>query len=101
MIVPLEHILLLAFILFLMGAVCALARRNLVMILLGLEVMLNAAGIAFVGASLRWMEMDGQAFVLFIMGVAAAEIAVGLALLVYCWRRSGSLDVNVFSRLKG
>ncbi|EPR43566.1 NAD(P)H-quinone oxidoreductase subunit 4L [Desulfovibrio sp. X2] len=101
MIVPLEHVLILAGILFLMGALCAVVRRNLVMILLGVEVMLNAAGIALTGAALRWNALDGQAFVLFIMGVAAAEVAVGLALIVHLRRRTGSLDADAYSELKG
>jgi NADH-quinone oxidoreductase subunit K len=62
------------------------------MILLGLEIMLNAASILLVGASLRWMDMDGQAIALFIMAVAAAEVSVGLAMIVWIHRRSGSLD---------
>ena len=66
-----------------LGAACTVARRSLVMILIGVEVMLNAAGIALVAASLRWQQLDGQALVLFIMCVAAAEVAVGLALIVY------------------
>jgi NADH-quinone oxidoreductase subunit K len=71
--VPYSHVLLLAAVLFLLGAVCAVARRNLVMILIGVEIMLNAAGIALIGASLRWQQLDGQALVLFIMAVAASS----------------------------
>ena len=66
-IVPYSHVLILAAILFLLGAGCAVARRNLIMILIGVEVMLSAAGLALVGASLRWQQLDGQAFVIFIM----------------------------------
>jgi NADH-quinone oxidoreductase subunit K len=101
MIVPYYQVLLLAGIVFLMGLVCAVSRRNLIMILVGVEVMLNAAGIAFVGASLRWKALDGQAFVLFILAVAATEVAVGLALIVYSHRRTGSLDADDYSLLKG
>jgi NADH-quinone oxidoreductase subunit K len=100
MIVPLEHVLLLALMVFLLGAGCALVRRNLIMILLGVEIMLNAAGIAFVGASLAWRELHGQAIVLFIMAVAAAEVAVGLAVVVYVHRRSGRLEADHFNRLR-
>ncbi len=101
MIVPFWQVLLLSIILFVMGAVCAVARRNLIMILIGVEVMLNAAGIAFVGASLRWQMLDGQAFVLFLLAVAAAEVAVGLALIVYSQRQTGSVDADNFNVLKG
>jgi NADH-quinone oxidoreductase subunit K len=101
MIVPYSHVLILAGMLFLMGAVCAVARRNLIMILIGVEIMLNAAGLVLVGASLKWRQLDGQAFVLFIMAVAAAEVAVGLALIVYCQRRTGSVDADRYNLLKG
>jgi NADH-quinone oxidoreductase subunit K len=100
MIIPYYHALLLAVILFLMGAVCAMARRNLIMILIGVEIMLNAAGLAFVGASLRWQLLDGQIFVLFIMAVAASEVAVGLALIVYSQRRTGSVNADAYSLMK-
>ena len=101
MIVPYSHVLVLAGLLFVLGAVCAVARRNLIMILIGVEIMLNAAGLAFVGASLRWQQLDGQAFVIFIMGVAAAEVSVGLALIVYCQRRTGSVDADAYDLMKG
>jgi len=100
MIVPYGHVLLLAGILFVLGLVCAVARRNLVMVLLGVEIMLNAAGIAFVGAALRWQQLEGQVFVLFIMTLAAAEVSVGLALIVRAYRRTGSIDQNTYDLLK-
>jgi len=99
MIVPYGHVLLLAGILFVLGLVCAVARRNLVMVLLGVEIMLNAAGIAFVGAALRWQQLEGQVFVLFIMTLAAAEVSVGLALIVRAYRRTGSIDQNTYDLL--
>jgi len=101
MIVPYGHLLLLAAVLFFMGAVCAVTRRNLIMILIGVEIMLNAAGIVFVGASLRWGTLAGQGFVLFIMAAAASEMAVGLALIVYARRRSGTVNADEYNLLKG
>jgi len=101
MIVPFSHVLILASILFLLGAVCALARPNLIMILIGVEIMLNAAGLALVGASLKWQQLEGQIFVIFIMAVAAAEVAVGLALIVYSQRRTGTLEADRYNLLKG
>ncbi len=101
MIVPYGSVLLLALILFLLGAICAVAHRNLLMILIGVEIMLNAAGVIFVGASLKWKLLDGQAFVLFILAVAASEVAVGLALIVYSQRRTGSADADDYDRMKG
>jgi len=100
MIVPYGHVLMLAGILFALGVVCTVARRNLVMILLGVEIMLNAAGIAFVAAALRWQELEGQAFVLFIMAIAAAEVSVGLALIMRAYRRTGSVDEDTYHLLK-
>ena len=101
MIVPYSHVLILAVALFLMGAACCAARRNLIMILVGVEVILNAAGVALVAASLRWGRLDGQALVIFIMAVAAAEVAVGLALILYAQRRTGSVDSDVYTQMKG
>ncbi|MGA8239932.1 MAG: NADH-quinone oxidoreductase subunit NuoK [Desulfobacterales bacterium] len=100
MIVSFGHVLVLSGLLFLLGTFCALARRNLIMILLGVEIMLNAATIAFVGAALRWHDMEGQVFVLFIFAVAAAEVSVGLALIIGVYRRTGSVDPNNFNLLK-
>jgi NADH-quinone oxidoreductase subunit K len=101
MIVPYGHVLLLAGILFLMGAGCTMARRNLIMILIGVEIMLNAAGIAFIAGSLRWGVLAGQGFVLFIMAVAASEVAVGLALIIYVRRRTGTVNADDYNLLKG
>ena len=101
MIVPYGHVLVLAGILFFMGAGCAMARRNLIMILIGVEIMLNAAGIVFIGASLRWGALAGQSFVLFIMAVAASEVAVGLALIIYLRRRTGTVNADDYTMLKG
>jgi NADH-quinone oxidoreductase subunit K len=95
MIVPLSHVLLLAGLLFLMGMFCAVTRRNLIMILIGLEIMLNAVSIAFVGGSLRWQQMEGQVFVLFILAVAGAEVSIGLALIVSAYKRTGSVDPDI------
>ena len=83
-----------------MGIFCAVVRRNLIMIVLGVEIMLNAASIAFVGAALRWHHLEGQVFVLFILAVAATEVSVGLALIVYAYRRTGSFDPDEYNLLK-
>ena len=95
------HVLILGGILFFMGASCALARRNLIMILIGVEIMLNAAGVVFVGASLKWGALAGQGFVLFIMTVAASEVAVGLALIIHVRRRTGTINADKYNVLNG
>ena len=101
MIVPLGHVFLLAGIIFSMGLVCVVVHRNLIMTLVGVEVMMNAAAIAFVTAALRWRLMEGQVFMLIILAVAAAEVSVGLALVVSAYRRTGSLDPDIYDILKG
>jgi NADH-quinone oxidoreductase subunit K len=97
MIVPYNHVLLLAGILFLMGALCAVTRRNLIMILMGLEIMLNAGAIAFIGAALRWQHLEGQVIAIFILAIAAAEVSVGLALFVCAYKRKGSVDPGIYN----
>jgi len=99
MIVPFNHVLVLAGLLFLMGIFCVVVRRSLIMILLGVEVMLNAAAIVLVGASLLWQNLDGQAIVLFVFAIAAAEVSVGLALIVWAYRRTGSVDPENYNIL--
>jgi NADH-quinone oxidoreductase subunit K len=100
MIVPYGHVQFLAAIVFFMGLVCILARRNLIMTLIGVEIMMNAAAIAFLAAALRWQQLEGQAFALFIIVVAAAEVSVGLALIVSAYRRTGSVDPDAYNILK-
>src|SRR5208337_5157287 len=100
MIVPFGHVLLVAGIIFALGVFCAVVRRNLIMIVLGIEIMLNAVSIVFVGAALRWNNLDGQTFVLFILAVAATEVSVGLAIIVYAFRQTGSFDPNNFNLLR-
>ncbi len=99
MIVPYNHVLVLGAILFVMGLACLLTQRNLIMTLVGVEVMMNAAAIVFVAGALRWHQLEGQAFVLFIIGVAAAEVSVGLTLIVGAYRRNGSVDPDHFNIL--
>ena len=98
--VPYGHVILLGAVTFLLGLVCIVARRNLIMTLIGIEIMMNAAAIAFIGSSLRWGQLEGQAFVLFIVGVAATEVSVGLALIVSTYRRTGSVDPDNYNILK-
>jgi NADH-quinone oxidoreductase subunit K len=92
---------LLAGILFSLGLVSLLVRRNLIFVLMSLEVMLNAAGLAFVVAGSRWHQADGQVVFLFILAMAAAEVSVGLALVVQIYRRFKSLDVDELSGMRG
>ncbi len=100
MIVPLTHVLLLAGIIFTLGLGCLLAwRSNLIMMLIGIEIMLNAAILAFVGASAGWGNVDGQIFALFIIAMTSAEVSLALALVVYLHRRKKTVDSDEFSGL--
>lgn len=99
--IPLRDGLMLSGILFSLGLAGLLVRRNLVFVLMSIEVMLNAAGLAFVAAGSRWNQPDGQVMFLFILAMAAAEVSVGLALVLAIYHRYGSLDGDAASRMKG
>lgn len=99
--IPLEHILILASVLFLIGFVGVIVRKNALFILMSLEVMLNATGVAFIGAGSVWQQADGQVMFMLILTLAAAEVAVGLALLIRMKHQFRSLDIDVLSDLKG
>lgn len=101
MIVPLEHLVFLSTILFLLGLTCVLVRRNLIMILIGVEIMLNAVGLTLVGASAFWQQIDGQIMVLFLMAMTSAEVSISLALVVYLQRRKNSIDIRSFDEMRG
>ena len=99
--IPLRDGLLLAGTLFSLGLTGLLVRRNLIFVLMSLEVMLNSAGLAFVVAGSRWHQADGQVVFLFILAMAAAEVAVGLALVMQIYHRFKSLDVDALSEMRG
>lgn len=99
--VPMEHGLLLAAILFILGLVGVLTRRNLVFILMSLEIMLNATGLAFIVAASRWGQVDGQIMFLMILSLAAAEVAVALGLVLQLFHKYKTLDIDVLSEMKG
>ena len=101
MIVPLAHVLILAAILFSLGLVCTLVwRSNVIMLLIGIEIMLNAAMLVFVGGSNYWGMADGQVFALMIMAMTSAEVSLALALVVYLHRRRNTVDVDEFRELQ-
>ena len=99
--VPMEHVLLLAAALFIAGLVGLMVRRNIIFILMSLEVMLNAAALAFVAAGARWGQPDGQIIFMLILSVAAAEVSVGLGLVLQVQRRFKTLDMDNANRLRG
>ena len=99
--IPMEHGLLLAAILFALGLIGLLVRRNLIFILMSIEVMLNASGLAFVVAGSRWAQPDGQVMFIFILATAAAEVSVGLALSLQLYHQYKSLDADAASLMRG
>jgi NADH-quinone oxidoreductase subunit K len=101
MIVPLTAVLLLATILFCLGLACVLAwRTNVIMLLIGIEIMLNAAVLVFVGGSCHWGRADGQIFALLIIAMTSAEVSLALAMVVYLHRRRKTVDVDAFCELR-
>lgn len=99
--VPLSHAFLLALALFALGLVGVLARRNLVFMLMSIEIMLNAAGLAFIAAGARWGAADGQIMFILVLTLAAAEVSVGLALILQAHHRIPTLDADAADRLRG
>jgi NADH-quinone oxidoreductase subunit K len=95
------HALLLAAILFGLGLAGLLARRNVLFVLMSIEIMLNAAGLAFVAAGARWGQADGQVLFVFILAMAAAEVAIGLALVLEMYQQLKTLDVDAASGMRG
>jgi len=99
--VPLNYYIVLSAILFTLGVVGVLIRRNALIIFMSVELMLNAANLAFVAFSSVIKSFTGQIFVFFVIAVAAAEVAVGLALIVEIFKSKRSIDVDQMSSLKG
>lgn len=100
-VIAMEQGLILAAILFALGLVGVLVRRNLISILMSLEIMLNAAGLAFIVAGSRWNQPDGQIMFLLVLTLAAAEVGVALGLVLQIYRRFRILDADALSTLNG
>jgi NADH-quinone oxidoreductase subunit K len=104
--IPLEHVILLSAVLFAIGVIGVITRRNLIVILMSIELMLNAANLAFVGFNRLWPgaagqpALDGQVFVLMVITVAAAEVAVGLGIVISMFRNRDSVDIEDVSLLR-
>ncbi len=92
-------VLIVAAILFVLGLIGVLTRKNIIFILLSVEIMLNAAGLAFVAAGSKWQQPDGQVMFLFILAMAAAEVSVGLALVLQIYHQHKTLDVDGLKEL--
>ncbi len=99
--IPAEYGLFLAAILFVMGLVSLLIRRNIIFMLISVEIMLNSAGMAFIVAGSKWMQPDGQVMFLFILTMAAAEVSVGLALILQIYHQLKTLNSDEASKMNG
>jgi NADH-quinone oxidoreductase subunit K len=99
--IAMEHGLLLAAILFVLGVTGVLVRRNVLFVLMALEVMLNAAGLAFIVAGAHWSQPDGQLMFILILTLAGAEVSVGLALILQLHRRFHTVDIDAASEMRG
>ena len=98
--IPMTHFLILGAVLFLIGALGVLMRRNAIIILLSIELMLNAVNVTFVGFSRHLADMTGQVFAIFVITVAACEAAVGLAILIALNRDRTMVNVDEVNLLK-
>ena len=98
--IPMEHVLALSGILFAIGGVGALTWRNLIVILMSIELMLNGVNLAFIAFSRAWANLDGQIMVLMVICVAAAEVAVGLGIVIALFRNRESMNVEDVSLLR-
>lgn len=99
--VPVESGLMLAGVLFMLGLISVLVRRNIIFMLISVEIMLNAAGLAFIVAGSRWVQPDGQVMFIFILTMAAAEVSVGLALILQIYHHLKTLDTDAANKMKG
>ena len=98
--VPLNNYLIVSFLLLVIGAFGVLTRKNIIVILLSIEIMLNAANLSFIAFSAARQDLGGQVMSLFMIAIAAAEVAVGLALAVLMFRKRGTLDPNEMNLMK-
>ncbi|MCB1173831.1 MAG: NADH-quinone oxidoreductase subunit NuoK [Leptospiraceae bacterium] len=96
-----EHYLILSAIVFSIGIIGVLLRRNIFTVFMSIELMLNSTNLVLIAYARQWQEMSGQTAVLFVIAVAAAEICVGLAIVIALYRQKGNIDLNIFTDLKG
>ena len=101
MIVPLEHVIILSIVIFSIGIMGVLFRKNAIIIFMSIELMLNAVNLSLVGFSRYYNSVDGQVFVFLVMTLAAAEVAVGLAIIVSLFRNKNSINIDEMNILRG
>ena len=101
MIVPLEHVIILSILIFSIGIMGVLFRKNAIIIFMSIELMLNAVNLSLVGFSRYYNSVDGQVFVFLVMTLAAAEVAVGLAIIISLFRNKQTINIDEMNILRG
>jgi NADH-quinone oxidoreductase subunit K len=99
--IPTTYLLALSGVMFTLGVLGVLIRRNTIVIFMSIELMLNSANLAFISFARQFSELTGQIFVFFVIAVAAAEVAIGLALIVTIFKSRRSIDIDQISNLRG
>jgi NADH-quinone oxidoreductase subunit K len=99
--VPTEFFIVVSMILFVLGAMGVMLRKNAILVFMSVEMMLNASNLALVAFARQWGQLEGQVFVFFVMTVAAAEVAVGLALIVAIFRNKKSINIDDLHQMEG
>lgn len=99
--IPPETVMLLAALLFVLGIAGVIIRKNIIFMLLSVEIMLNAAGLAFIIAGAKWAQPDGQIMFIFILAMAAAEVSIGLALILQIYHQHKSMDIDRLKEMNG
>lgn len=99
--ISINMVMILAAILFMLGIAGVIIRKNIIFMLLSVEIMLNASGLAFIAAGAKWGQADGQVMFIFILAMAAAEVSVGLALILQVYHQHQSLDIDNLKEMNG
>lgn len=99
--VPIEAFIILSMVLFVLGAMGVLLRKNAILVFMSVELMLNAGNVALAAFARQWGGMDGHLFIFFVMTVAAAEVAVGLAIIVTIFRNKKSINIDDLHQMEG
>lgn len=99
--ISINMVMILAAILFMLGIAGVIIRKNIIFMLLSVEIMLNASGLAFIAAGAKWAQPDGQVMFIFILAMAAAEVSVGLALILQVYHQHQSLDIDRLKEMNG
>jgi NADH-quinone oxidoreductase subunit K len=99
--IPINMVMLLAAAIFVLGVVGVIIRKDVIFMLLSVEIMLNASGLAFIAAGAKWGQPEGQIMFIFILAMAAAEVSIGLALILQVYHQHKSLNIDMLKEMNG